>query len=1013
MDASADMATDKHLDKMLEDVVPTIASAPRRPVSTYRLQFSRSFTFRDAARVVPYLGELGITDVYASPYLKARPGSLHGYDITDHNSFNPEVGTEEEYDQFVQQLQARSMGQILDFVPNHMGIFDNKWLADVLENGPSSPFATFFDINWHHTNPSLTLKLLLPILEDQYGRVLEAGGIKLTFDSSAFAIDYRGHRFPVAPETATLVLSPTLERAQGLLGNEHPDCIELQSITTACKNLPRRDETSPERVTERQREKEVVKGRLWSLCQKNPDIKSALEDMVKVFNGTPNAGQSLDRLHGLLEAQAYRLSYWRVAWDEINYRRFFDINELIALRMENSEVFDLTHQLLLQLLSEQKITGVRIDHVDGLFDPSGYLSRLQNAYFRTTLSGQRVGAAAGVHEHPTGPTQPLPDSSCPGSAIASPLFVIVEKILADRETLPPEWASQGTTGYEFGTLVDRLFVNSKKLRKILHTYRQFTGIRDDFKDVVYRSKKLIATRQLSAETSVLAHHLDRVSENSRYYRDFTLNSLFDVTAEVIACFPVYRTYVNAFADYIARTDRAIIKAAIAEAKERNPAIDVSLFDFLRDTLLLKFPPDMDQEGRDEQRRFVMHFQQVAGAVMAKGMEDTAFYIYAPLISLNEVGGSPGRFRTRIQEFHASNMERVRTRPHSLLSTSTHDSKRGEDVRARIDVLSEMPDEWHDALGRWSRLNRGKKTRIDSRLAPDGNTEYMIYQTLLGTYPLENMGEKAAREYLRKIQDYVLKALREAKVHTSWVSPNQEYEEAAMGFIASLLERSEANAFLLDFEKLNQVIAHCGMFNSLSQVVLKMFSPGIPDLYQGNEMWSYSLVDPDNRRPVDFGLLSCRLEEIQRRISRRGISRTIQGLLHQMPSGDIKLYVTWRCLNLRRSRASFFDRADYVPCKTEGDKKEHLCAFSRKNDGQETIIAAPRLLYRLTPANAVAPIGPEVWGNTRLVSPSGARGEGRTYRNIFTGQALRFSAELPVAELMGGFPVAVLESQPEE
>ncbi|MDH5696817.1 MAG: malto-oligosyltrehalose synthase, partial [Dehalococcoidia bacterium] len=581
------------VNKVFEKVKLRAGEVKRYPVSTYRLQFNRAFTFRDAAALVPYLHELGITDIYASPYLKAQPGSLHGYDITDHNSLNPEMGSEEDYRSFVNQLHKHGMGQILDFVPNHMSIIDNPWWTDVLENGPSSPYAQFFDIDWYPVKAELREKVLLPIMEDQYGKILEGGQLRLTFAHGAFFINYGEHTLPIDPRTAVLPLGACLEQLRETLGEGHPDFLEMESIIMACHNLPARNKIAQQRVAERLRKKEVIKKRLWELYHRNEKVKKTLSEVLDVFNGNAGERRSFDKLHELLEQQAYRLSYWRVALDEINYRRFFDINELVAIQMENTHVFDLTHRLLNELLREGAANGLRIDHIDGLFNPTEYLWRLQKARFlglcwdEIEHDADLSGKNRDLWEEKLLERFEIERKLNPNSAITRPLFVIVEKILGEKEDLRETWPLDGTTGYEFAKVLNGIFINRRNARTLRNIYRWFTRMDEDFKDTAYRCKDLIMRTSMSAEVNVLAHRLDRVSEKSRWYRDFTRNNLRDAVREVIACFPVYRTYIEAFENSVDDQDKTVISAAVAQAKRRNPAMSSSLFDFLRDTLLLK------------------------------------------------------------------------------------------------------------------------------------------------------------------------------------------------------------------------------------------------------------------------------------------------------------------------------------------------------------------------------------------------------------------------------------------
>jgi (1->4)-alpha-D-glucan 1-alpha-D-glucosylmutase len=774
---------------------PASQATPRFPTVTYRVQFNGSFTFDDARRRVGYLHMLGVSDCYASPYFKARADSSHGYDIADHNALNPAIGDETLYAAFVAELHARGMGQVLDIVPNHMGIGErgNGWWMDVLENGPSSLYAPFFDIDWHPIKPELENKVLLPILGQQYGRVLEDGELKLRYEDGAFFLYYYQHELPINPRTYTEILAVPLDQLIEMLGPEHEQVLEYQSIMTALGHLPPRTETDRAKVIERHREKEIIKRRLATLCGVSSEVCDVIEATVRRFNGVRGDPRSFDLLDALIDRQAYRPSSWRVAAEEINYRRFFDINDLAAIRMERSEVFEATHRLIVRLLAEGKINGLRIDHSDGLWDPAGYFRRLQECYAqildqRPTTPEDKETRGQGdketssiepglIHnlskiQNPDKETRGQGDKQAEQSLISDlqslanvdtqhstlntqnsgsrttdhgqdtrPLYIVIEKILGRGERLPSDWAVHGTTGYEFLNTLNGIFVDGSAEKRFTELYASFTGQRLRFEDLVYESKKQIMRIAMASELSVLAYEINRISERNRYYRDFTLNSLHDALREVIACFTVYRTYIVADSDHVEERDRTYIETAIARAKRRNPTVDPSIYDFLRDILLLEYPDTLEPEARDEQRTFVMKFQQITGPVMAKGVEDTAFYIYNRLVSLNEVGGDPQRFGTPLGEFHRQNQERQRHWSASMLATSTHDTKRAEDVRARINVLSELPDTWRAALIRWSRLNRNKKIEVDGRLAPDRNEEYLFYQTLLGAWPFETTNDQ--------------------------------------------------------------------------------------------------------------------------------------------------------------------------------------------------------------------------------------------------------------------------------
>lgn len=992
------------------------------PEATYRLQFNAGLTFRDAAALVPYLAALGITHVYASPCMKAPLGSTSGYDIVDHTRLNPELGTEADYDEYVRQLRAHGMGQILDVVPNHMGVVgnDNVWWMDVLENGPSSPFAVFFDIDWLPLKADLANKVLLPVLGDQFGKVLESGQLVLTFEEGVFSIHYFEHRFPIGPRSSALILKHRLEELQQRLPDDDPHLLEYQSILTAIGHLPTSTETDPERLNERRREKEVIKRRLNDLCHASPVVHHFIGDNIRIFNGQAGERRSFDLLDQLLQDQPYRLAYWRVAADEINYRRFFDVNELAAICMENEEVFQKAHELVLKLVAEGKLDGLRIDHADGLYDPTAYLWRLQRARFAQLCqeaTARLLDAAQFSNNVLDEELLRRYDEICrtnPASPLAQPLYVVVEKILGSREALPETWPACGTTGYEFASGLNKLFVDRGQARAFDAIYARFVRHRYDYGDLVYRCKKLIMSVSMSSEISVLGQQLDRISEQDRCSRDFTLHSLTDAIREVIACFPVYRTYIDEAG--VLERDRHYIDAAVALAKQRNLATSASIFDFLRDILLLNYPDEADESLRGAQRRFVGRFQQLTGPVMAKGVEDTAFYIYNRLVSLNDVGGDPEEFGTTVAAFHRQNLERLSRWPYSLLATSTHDTKRSEDVRTRIDVLSETPQEWRTHLFRWSRWNRSRKLRVNGELIPSRNAEYLLYQTLIGTWPVAPMSAVERERYVQRIEQYMLKAAREAKVHTSWINPNENYERGLTAFIAAILTETPRNAFLADFQPFAGQIAGQGIWNSLAQVLLKLASPGVPDTYQGTELWDFSLVDPDNRRPVDFAVRRQTFTGLRVRIAAAGDNRLelARELCERPTDGEIKLFVISQVLNLRRTHPGLFTTGAYIPLDASGDRQEHVCAFARRQAGQTILVVVPRLTARLTGATGQPPLGPQVWGDTWLLVP-GASTETR-FRNVFTREVLTTTDNprgpgLLLAQLLQCFPVALLELLP--
>jgi (1->4)-alpha-D-glucan 1-alpha-D-glucosylmutase len=895
------------------------------------LQFNRSFTFSQAREIVPYLDAMGVSDVYASPYFQTGPDSLHGYDITDHNKLNAAIGSRADYDAWIAQLRAGSMGQILDFVPNHVGIGDspNQWWIDVLENGVSSRYAPYFDIDWQSRKFDLRDKVLLPILGDQYGRVLERGELKVRFKEGTLYLLYGKRRLPIAPGTYRYVLEIAL---QNLAEHKHQDFYaQLQSILTALEYLPKRTETNPKRIAERVREKEIIKRRLQRVCDDAPQVQQAIDKALVQINGKRGDARSFDVLDALLNAQSYRLAFWRVAAEEINYRRFFDVNDLAAIRVELPKVFDAVHRLLLDLVSTGAVTGLRIDHPDGLYLPREYFEKLQ----------QRCAKALGIT---------LPKD---GRAI----YMVAEKILTGSETLPKHWRVHGTTGYDFTNQVAQLLVDSSAEEAITKTFHRFIGRSIPFGHLLYAKKLQVMKLALANDVDVLGNMLDRLSERSRWYRDFTLEALSRAVRETIACFPVYRTYL-APGQSVSEEDREVIERAINAAKRRNPAMDESIFNFLCDVLLFRFPANLDAPGRTAHTHFVLKFQQTTGPIMAKGLEDTIFYIYNRLTALNEVGAEPQQFGLSVEAFHEANQDRQRNWPATLLATSTHDTKRSEDVRARILAISEIPDVWRRSLQRWRAVNRRWKRMINDLEAPDSNEEYLLYQTLPGTWPMQANGEpetEATPDYIARIQDYMAKALHEAKINTSWIQPNDEWDAAMENFVARILDPSARNKFLPIFLPVAQEIARLGVVNSLTQTLLKLTSPGVPDIYQGNEIWDYSVVDPDNRRPVDYNRRREMLDALP--------TASPSELMRSWPDGRIKLFLIQRLLQFRREHADLFQRGEYLPLHADGMFSDCCVSFARSLAEKWIVVIAPRLSSRV----GFPPIG-ELWKDTAIEFP---------------------------------------------
>lgn len=981
-------------------VTRIMTSRAHIPVATYRLQLNRNFTFNQATEIVPYLSDIGISHCYISPCLKARPGSMHGYDIVDHNSFNPEIGTAEDFDRFVSALHERGMGLILDIVPNHMGVMgsDNAWWLDVLENGEASIYSNFFDIDWQPLKEELHGKVLVPVLHDHYGAVLESGDLKLVFrqDRGEFDIAYHEHRFPIDPKEYPRILQHCGTQATEVLGERDLALLEFQSLITAFGHLPSRQETASDRVAERNRDKEIHERRLADLCSRAPEIAACIARAIELINGDPANPASFEELHELIKAQAFRLANWRVASDDINYRRFFDINDLAGLRMENEAVFEATHRLVLRLMADGKVDGLRLDHPDGLYDPARYFERLRAGI------ANAIGTSASASQ---------PDDTS--------RYVVIEKILSGSERLPAEWLVSGTTGYDFANLVNGLFVDSSAVMRLERIYRNFIADEIDFEDLAYRCRNLIIRVALVSELNVLANQLTRIALARRRTCDFTLNSLRDALMEIVSSFPVYRTYVSPSG--VSEDDARYIRKAVAAAKWRSPAADTSIFDFIGEVLLTRIAEGQNPVYRNAVMNFAMKFQQFTSPVMAKGIEDTAFYRYNRLVSLDEVGSDLHRFGVTGSEFHSANQERLSTWPHTMLATSTHDSKRSEDVRSRINVLSEISGLWRLRVRDWRRFNRTRKRVVNDRPAPTPNDEYLLYQTLVGAWPLQPLDDKSDKKdwksFRDRIEAYMLKAIREAKQNTSWINRNTEYEEAVSGFVKALLDPSPKNRFLKDFIPFQHLVARVGLWNSLSQTLLKLTCPGVPDIYQGNELWDLSLVDPDNRRAVDYSLRRQLFDSVRPRGSTPDPAN-IGRLLQTPEDGRMKLYLIWKTLCLRQEHIDLFRDGEYLPLAAAGAKGDHVIAFARKFQGSMALVIVPRLvaglLNEVSMANAdnnaegnaldLPPLGTRVWGDTHVSLPCKCR---EKYRNVLTGEVFELEAQISASQAFAAFPVALL------
>jgi (1->4)-alpha-D-glucan 1-alpha-D-glucosylmutase len=923
---------------------PGIRPIPR---ATYRLQFNREFGFDRAASLAPYLAALGVSHVYSSPYLRARPGSAHGYDIISHNGLNPDLGDAASFDRMVEAFRHNGLRQVLDFVPNHMGVggADNPWWLDVLEWGRASVFSGWFDIDWEPDQRYLFGKLLVPILGEQYGTALGSGALAPKFDSEvgAFAVwAYDKHKLPICPLSY-----------ESILGDGHP---ELERLGDAFANLSARDHQVASRA-------KLLQTTLAEVVRADLDIARALVRAFDRFTGVVGDLESWSRLDGLIRSQHWRVAHFRVAADDINYRRFFDVNDLACIRMELPEVFDHAHALIFRLLREGAIDGLRIDHIDGLYDPKHYCLQLRQKAPR-------------------------------------PFYLVVEKILARHEDLREDWGIDGATGYEVANLIAGLLTDPAGEEPLTRLYSDFTGNRETFGDIVRDSKRGIMDNELASELNSLARDAASVARSNSRTADFTQNILHRALKEIIAAFPVYRTYIDESAAPTA-ADRRDLEWALAKARRHDNTIDASVFDFLHAMLscdLIATPKN--GFSRAAVIRVAMRTQQYTGPVMAKGMEDTAFYRYARMFALNEVGGHPSEFHVTVAAFHHANQRRAQRFPHAMLSTSTHDTKRGEDARGRLAVLSEHSLEWTQHVIAWNRILRAGEAGSQQRLPPDRNDEYAFYQLLLGSWPPElsaqNLDPGRMEVFRLRLEGAMTKAMREAKVNTSWAAPNLVYEDAVLTFIRSALDTTRKNSFLASFLSFQESIATAGMGNSLIQSVLKFTLPGVPDIYQGAELWDFSFVDPDNRRPVDYDIRSEMLSDMRREAQRLS-ENYLSALATNWRDGQIKLFLAFELLKLRQRQPRIFQEGSYEPLAVSGAGADRICAFAR-NAQDETIVVAA-LLY---PGRS----SQEDIGATKLSTPPAIKA--RSWVELFSRRQIEVSDDSFAArELFALLPVAVL------
>ena len=919
----------------------------RTPTATYRLQFTPEFGFDKALKIVPYLSRMGISEVYSAPFFQASSASSHGYDVNDHNQISASLGGRDGLERFSNELRAANLGLLVDFVPNHMGIDgEHNWRwRDVLENGEHSRFARYFDIEWQPRLDRLKDRVLVPILGAHYGAVLEKGELALGYAEGRFFISYGRFRLPLRPRSYGMVLDDLI----ALLPGDDARRGHLRELRDAFQNLPVEDTEQREVLLHK------VRRQLADMLSADDFLRTQLEQVLAQFNGVAGSPSTFEHLHALLEDQHYRLAFWKVGAHEVNYRRFFAVDTLVGLKMEDPEVFDATHRLLGELISRQMISGIRLDHIDGLWNPAQYLERLEELVRRKLPGGW-------------------------------PLYTLVEKILAVDEALPASWPVHGTTGYEFCADLIDLFLDRADEPAWTKIYGDFTGAQENSLNLTYQDKLFVLGEIFPNAVTSLAAELDALIDSDWHWRDLSLREIETGLLHLLACLQVYRTYRPPDQPMV-EDEKKRVRQAVHQAIGRNPTQDPTALRFLASVIMGDYPPAAaSPEDRQAFANWVCKLQQTTGAIMAKSVEDTHFYRYVRMVAANEVGSHPSRFGQPVEKFHSANQQRLQQTPFSLLATSTHDTKFSEDCRARLFALAELPAEWESHLHAWHRSTQASRREVDGREAPDRRDEYLLYQMLLASWPL-NM-RTPDDEFRNRIKSSFHKAQAEAKLNTNWTYPHKEWESATESFIEAILASPE---FLESFVPFAARISERGMIYSLAQTVLKLTSPGVPDIYQGNEIWEFSLVDPDNRRAVDY--------EARNQLLNSLTSKAPDELWKNRTDGAIKMKIIQSILHHRRNLPQLFAAGDYVPVEARGEFAAQVVAFTRKHDSGELLVVVPRRLGQVEP-----PFTGAAWNDTHLPLPS-AR-----WKNILTGTSLEIAGEqAALRDIFATWPVAVLQS----